>query len=767
MMRILRTLQHLVVFRALAVSLAGALWLSATLTPPTARAEAAHAMDLPRPEALAADVHFWVRIYSEVTTSGGLIHDSRHLEVVYDSVTIPTGLSRRAKERWTDKVKSKYSKILGTLSKGKRTGLTGEEARILSLWPDDVSNKELRAAKSRLRFQLGQADKFRAGIVRSGRWNDHIEKIIADHDLPYELAALPHVESSFTPWAYSRVGAAGLWQFTRSTGRRFLRVDHVVDERLDPYRATVAAARLLKQNREVTGSWPLAITAYNHGASGMRRAVRKMGTSDITTINRKYKSRTFGFASRNFYVELLAASEVSSNYLTYFGPLVLDTPIEYSNFEVPFYVKPTSLMTALGIDRATFEKANPSLRPAVWRGAKHIPRNFNLRVPQSALAIHPATAIESIPKAERHAAQTRDLDYRVRRGDSLSTIARRFKVSVSELVAINGLRSRHKIRVGQKIKLPNGSHGAAPSRRSPSIASGTIPASGRYTVRRGDTISRIATRFGIDEAKILDANQLKSRHRIYVGQTLALNKAAAKTKANTKANTKTNTKTKTSKPVPSKPKRTETAAKPSSPSQPHPDAQATLSNPPNRPSEAFEPIQGGVLVAAVEEPAPGEMSSLLADPSDYGVARDDTIEVQGTETLGHYAEWLGIRASRLRRINDMDYGRAISIGQRIRLDFSSVDSSEFETRRQDYHRGLQEAFFERYEIEGTRTHVARRGDSVWTLAQKKYRVPLWLLRQYNPDLDFAALQKGTQIQVPELKERENWLPAKVVDRRAG
>ncbi|MFT5694470.1 MAG: membrane-bound lytic murein transglycosylase D, partial [Myxococcota bacterium] len=261
--------------------LVAALALATVLPTASAWSESASSVTLPRPAGLAGDVDFWVRIYSEVTTAGGLIHDSRNLEVVYQKVTTPKGLSRKAKERWTDKVKDKYRKILSTLATGKRSGLTSEEARILALWPDNVSNSELRKAKSRLRFQLGQADKFEAGIVRSGRWKSFIEGIFEEHGLPRELASLPHVESSFTPWAYSHVGAAGLWQFTRSTGQRFLRVDHVADERLDPYRATVAAARLLKQNREVTGTWPLAITAYNHGASGMRRAARKLGTKDI------------------------------------------------------------------------------------------------------------------------------------------------------------------------------------------------------------------------------------------------------------------------------------------------------------------------------------------------------------------------------------------------------------------------------------------------------------------------------------------------------
>ena len=122
---------------------------------------------------------------------------------------------------------------------------------------------------------------------------------------------MPHVESSFDPYAYSKVGAAGLWQFMRSTGRRFLRIDAAVDERLDPYRATEAAAQLLSYNYRLLGSWPLAITAYNHGAEGMRRAREQLGTDDIVRIVRDYHSPTFGFASRNFYVSFLAALTVS------------------------------------------------------------------------------------------------------------------------------------------------------------------------------------------------------------------------------------------------------------------------------------------------------------------------------------------------------------------------------------------------------------------------------------------------------------------------
>ncbi|MCG8589822.1 MAG: lytic transglycosylase domain-containing protein, partial [Proteobacteria bacterium] len=313
-------------------------FLLAALVLPLAIPASGEPNPFPMPAELEPDVPFWTRIYTEVDTREGLIHDSRHLGVVYEVVRFPAGLSSRGRERMTTRIKKRYKAILQKLARGKRQGLSREEHRVLALWPADVSSRTLSQASRRLRFQLGQADKFRAGLIRAGAYKDHIETILRERSLPSGLAALPHVESSYTPHAYSRVGAAGLWQFTRSTGRRYMRVDYVVDERLDPYRASTAAAKLLEHNRRSTGSWPLAITAYNHGAAGMRRAVRRLGTRDIATVVRKYKSRTFGFASRNFYVEFLAALNVARNSEAYFGPLVVDTPIDYERVTLDHYV---------------------------------------------------------------------------------------------------------------------------------------------------------------------------------------------------------------------------------------------------------------------------------------------------------------------------------------------------------------------------------------------------------------------------------------------
>ncbi len=137
--------------------------------------------------------------------------------------------------------------------------------------------------------------------------------------MPIELAILPHVESSYHPGAYSSAAATGMWQIVRSTAQRFMRVDYVVDQRLDPYAASNGAMELLEYNYNALGSWPLALTAYNHGANGIARAIRDVGSTDIGRIIADYKGPRFGFASRNFYPQFLAALHVDQNAQEYFG----------------------------------------------------------------------------------------------------------------------------------------------------------------------------------------------------------------------------------------------------------------------------------------------------------------------------------------------------------------------------------------------------------------------------------------------------------------
>ncbi len=763
----------------------------------------------PRPPELESDIQFWTRIYTEVDTSGGLIHDARHLGVVYEVVRFREGMSRRARRQLIKDTKRRYRNILMKLARVQRGNLSAEEQRVLALWPADVDKRTLRAATRRLRFQLGQADKFRAGLIRSGAWANHIENTLSELDLPPEIVALPHVESSFNPNAYSHVGAAGLWQFTRSTGRRYLRIASAVDERMDPFKATVAAARLLKHNRDVTGSWPLAMTAYNHGAAGMRRAARKLGTTDIVEIVRRYRSRTFGFASRNFYVAFLAAIDVHYNADRYFGALERDQPMESRIVKVPAYMTIDTLSRTLGIDRATLRAHNLALRPAVWNGNKYVPRGYELRVPISKSLADAEILLASISADEQFSKQKRDRFYKVRRGNTLAGIAARFGVTVGDLMAVNNLRNRHRIRVGQVLRLPLPGSNTKPkitlaSARPPVEVRLSAPVDGLYTVQRGDTVSLIAGRYGVDEEQLVRLNQLSNKHRIYRGQVLKLTESAVasvetETEVETVAGAETETEVKTVAGAETETK-VETVASVASDSRiriyrgrPVGLTKGTVTSVETETKIETETETGIETVAStasdsadvVETGTDSEISpeatevttaeethtflvaqaqaSLAADPSDYSVSDGQTIEVQATETLGHYAEWLDLRASRLRALNNMSYREPVVIGQRIRLDFSQVHIESFEQRRLAYHRALQDEFFAQFRITGTQTHTVLRGDSLWILSKRTYDVPIWLLRQYNPDLDFSSVLPGTPITIPVVEDRPAPAPRPRVD----
>jgi membrane-bound lytic murein transglycosylase D len=184
--------------------------------------------------------------------------------------------------------------------------------------------------------------------------------------------------------------------------------------------------------------------------------------------------------------------------------------------------------------------------------------------------------------------------------------------------------------------------------------------------------------------------------------------------------------------------------------------------------EQAEPLSAEEAEEIAPALLPMVQPDLVADPSDYSVVANDSIEVQAAETLGHYADWLELRAWRLRHLNGMRYGQPVVIGQRLSLDFSRVDASDFEHRRIAYHRSLQESFFKRYRIAGTSTHVVRQGESLWILARRKYEIPIWLLRQYNPDVNFDAVDIGLNVTVPQVEPLDEESPvAKTTTAKAG
>jgi membrane-bound lytic murein transglycosylase D len=625
---------------------------------------------IPRPKELEPDVRFWIRVYTEITTNEGFLHDQWNLAVVYTTLHFEQQSSPRERQRKVDEERERIAAILRRLGHGEAPADT-EAQHIRDLWGADATPARLAQAADDLRFQLGQADRFRAGLARSGAWETHIAEVLANNGLPAEIAALPHVESSFDPSAYSKVGAAGLWQFMRSTGRRFLRIDSSVDERMDPFRETEAAAQLLSYNYRLLGNWPLAITAYNHGAEGMRRARDQLG-DDIVRIVRQYRSPSFGFASRNFYVSFLAALTVDQNPEKYFGHLDRGKDSAFQELKLLAAAPAGSIERTLGVDRALLRSLNPALRPPVWNGQRPVPAGYVLRLPVT---------------------------------------AQRW---TSELLA-------------QRLGGPAALLAVAEKNSRPAPAS---EPGNYYVVQRGDNISSIATHTGVAVNKLMALNSLRDQDYIYEGQRLRLVAAAAEPETVT---------------TPAEAASAQTAVR-----EEHEDEQAVEAA--NKVVAHAQPVTASQAEGEGPQLIPGTEAVSTADPVDYSVSADDTIRVVAAETLGHYADWLGTSAARLRALNKLRGRTAVVVGHRVKLEFTTVSREQFEQRRRGYHERLEAAYFSSHRIAGTEVYIARRGDSLWSITARNVKVPIWLLQQYNPDLDFNDLRPGTQIAMPRVED---------------
>ncbi len=276
----------------------------------------------PVPSEIKGNVAFWRNVYGKWSRGEVAIHDDEYMEVIYEVTDLPgpalNGYTAEQK-RFVRARKAHYKRRLKDLEHKIRAGLSPSryDRALYGKLMDAGGKWAIYSASERVRSQRGLRERFRRGLAISGRYDAKFREIFRSRGLPEDLAYLPHVESSFQANAYSSVGAAGIWQFMRGTGRKYMTVNGVVDERLDPVTAAEGAAGYLGAAYRKLGSWPLAVTSYNHGQGGMAKAKAIYG-NDIGAIVRKYKGPYFKFASRNFYAEFIAAREVASHPHRYF-----------------------------------------------------------------------------------------------------------------------------------------------------------------------------------------------------------------------------------------------------------------------------------------------------------------------------------------------------------------------------------------------------------------------------------------------------------------
>jgi membrane-bound lytic murein transglycosylase D len=747
----------------------------------------------PQYSSIQPNIDFWKKIYSEYPSNQGVLHDKQRLDIIYGVIELknpdlPGG--RKINRNRIKAARKKFKLILSKLMRGEPPA-GPQEQHVADLFGPDAKAADYRSAIRNIRCQTGQKDRFREGVIRSGAYIEKMKKIFSDSGLPEDFAYLPHVESSFNPKAYSKFGAAGVWQFTRSTGRRYMTIGYTIDERRDPIISSYAAAKLLKANFKKLQNWPMAITAYNHGISGMLRAKRRKGSYEA--IFKGYRSRLFKFASRNFYSEFLAAREIAKHYRLHFGELKLDLPVETTEVILDGYASLPDIAHHLQLDLTDISKLNPALRKPVVRGQKYVPKGYRLQLPADTGQDWQALIAELSPKLFKNF-QKRSRIYTVQHGDTAGAIAKIHAVKLPDLIAANNLDSRATIYRNQNLRIPLPDEKPVliakletqkAAKKTPAKSSDASPVEGR-ALETPSVDLLLAMNSGVEGGQAEDvmaadnsSNQpAKAQTELELSPVIASVKPYANedrilTDSSQLASLENETRTAESgmlagiepyygeeeeivESAPNIPlesdRQKETSPVLSDLETGYAQDNETADSHPPKPVEMKTEPKTAVAKPAVDIPGANPLivqAQLTVERIWY--VRDKPIgqiRVEVEETLGHYAEWLGVTAWEIRRLNGFSYGRMIHLDQQIKIPLHHVTREEFEEKRFEYHKELSEDFFASYRIEKVEVYFIKRGDNIWTLSRDEFEVPLWLIRRFNADMDFNALMPSQKLLIP-------------------
>lgn len=323
------------------------------------------------PEGMQKEVDFWVRIYAQYTTRQGVFHFKNDLENILGEIDLSQIYAR---QDWSAVRKELEAEIV-----------VKRQKRILA--------KRLKVDPSRIRLQMGLKDRMLKAIELSGLYLPMMERVFKEENIPLELTRVVFVESSFNIRAGSKVGASGLWQIMPLVAKKSKYIDKAHDLRQDPYYSTKLAALILKQNYQILQSWPLAVTAYNHGVGSLGKIVKKYKSNDISYLIKNVESKkSFGFASRNFYATFLAALYVESHANLYFPePILKEAEIKFKDIKIKKAVKFEELLLAFDNDKEKLMQYNPQLNSKFLKSKGKIPKGTVINFPRdskSPLAEH-------------------------------------------------------------------------------------------------------------------------------------------------------------------------------------------------------------------------------------------------------------------------------------------------------------------------------------------------------------------------------------------
>ncbi|HXC52732.1 MAG TPA: LysM peptidoglycan-binding domain-containing protein [Candidatus Limnocylindrales bacterium] len=461
---------------AAALVLASASTAAATPTPGNTH--------FPRYKELEPNVAFWSDAFTKWTSHQIAFHDVEHLELVYSVLSIddivarlPEGQVDAAIQARRKAEGERISAMLVSISEGHAR--TEEERRILkAIAKIGYEPSYAMTLSEQVRSQRGLGDKFCDAAARAQAYRPMMSEILQRYDVPQELLALPLVESGYKIGARSSAGASGIWQFMPATGRLYLEVNGSYDDRRDPRRSTEAAAKMLRKTYENLGSWPLAITSYNHGPGGIARAVKDMGTTHFGVISSHYKGKSFGFASRNYYAEFLAAVDAMNRVPELCGQISAPTyqPDE-AMISTSASIRDLARAARTSVDQLA--DLNPALSDGVLRGSAKVPRGYRVNLPHGTRSEFEvafghvdhsspsapdiiardsggssASASAETVEAEASPPPSKPIIHRVTRDETLGQIARRFGTTETTLLYMNNLRNASAMKVGMNLKVP-------------------------------------------------------------------------------------------------------------------------------------------------------------------------------------------------------------------------------------------------------------------------------------------------------------------------
>ena len=493
---------------------------------------------------LRPQVEFWTKVFSEYSENQSIVHSIDDVRKVYEVLdfseqaqTLDAVQLSLLKGRAESHAKEQIDELLKRVDELQATPekMDAEEHRVYLMYADSTDPHRFRDAIGSFRVQRGLRERTAHALQVSGRYLPQMEQIFASYGLPTRLTRLPLVESSFNLQAYSKVGAAGLWQFMPSSARIYMRLDEITDDRRDPWFSTDAAARHLRDDYNALQSWPLAVTAYNHGRGGVARGLAMVNGTTLTDLIQRYNGDSFGFASRNFYAEFLAASDVEHDWHRHFGDLQRDAPTQFETVETRDYIPYSTLQRLSNADDTTFRTLNPAYNDEVMDGRLYVPPGHLIRVPAGA-ADRFKLAYASLGPEQRFEHQRQYYTvHRLERGESIARLAHRFGVSQQAILAANGLRSNARLRAGSNLKIPphdapstvvasadtpeahvlkTSAHSSASERKAAKLR--------LHKVRSGQTLGSIAKRYQTSVSALRRINGLDSADRLRVGSMLKI-----------------------------------------------------------------------------------------------------------------------------------------------------------------------------------------------------------------------------------------------------